>query len=623
VVTQDIALAAALPPATHEQWVLAAEAALKGKSLSSLVTHLPDGIDLQPLYGPDDVVDSGVPGAAPWTRGVRSAPLPEGAWDVRVVARHPDPAEANRVLLDDLDGGASSILVRGDLALRTAAGSSSELVGVDGVAVHGPAGLGVLLSGVHLDLAPVVMSPGASFRAAADWMRSAGVHTGGVGADPLGTLADTGVIASSWQSDLAALSAELDGSRLKALTIDVGPYAAAGATPTQQLACLLATAAAYLRATGLDARATAAQTEVVLALDADFFTGIATVRAARRLWGALLGACGVQDVALSLHVATSPRMLSRRDPWVNLLRVTSAVFAAGVAGADGVTAHPFDAVVGGTSDELARRLARNTQLLLQEESHIAAVIDPAGGSAYVEQLTEQLAQKAWDSFQDLESRGGMHRVLTDGSLAEALAGSWSARRARLATRQESVTGVTEFPLITEEPVRREVPDLVAACAQAIREASPVLELTRGSALPRHRDAEDVEALRDAADGAAAAGSRPVVLLAALGPVAAYTARVTWAKNFFEAGGFATEVQEVTAETVAAALADTGAALVCLCSSDKVYDAQAAPVAAQLGAASRVYLAGRFEAAGVHETVSVGTDLVEVLTRALQMAGVRL
>ena len=198
-------------------------------------------------------------------------------------------------------------------------------------------------------------------------------------------------------------------------------------------------------------------------LDADVFAGVATVRAARRVWDAMLAACDVPDDrrGLRLQVRTAARMMTRRDPWVNLLRVTAATFAAGVGGADGVIALPFDVELG-FPNELGRRMARNTQLLLIEESHVGRVLDPGGGSYYVEAHTEELAARAWDLFGDIERRGGMAVALDSTARSPALlAETWSTRVVDLARRVEPITGVSEFPFLDEAPVVRDALDVAA------------------------------------------------------------------------------------------------------------------------------------------------------------------
>ncbi|CAM5383467.1 methylmalonyl-CoA mutase OS=Streptomyces antimycoticus OX=68175 GN=SANT12839_085060 PE=3 SV=1 [Streptomyces antimycoticus] len=222
-------------------------------------------------------------------------------------------------------------------------------------------------------------------------------------------------------------------------------------------------------------------------------------------------ACGAPSEARAQrqHAVTSPVMMTRRDPWVNMLRTTVATLAAGVGGADAVTVLPFDSAIG-LPDDFARRIARNTSTILLEESHLARVIDPAGGSWYVEKLTDDVARAAWAWFQEIERAGGMAAALASGLVRDRLAETWARRGRDLARRKEPITGVSEFPNLAERPVERE----------------PVPEQPSGG-LPRVRRDEAYEALRTRADAQLAAeGSRPRIFLAALGPAAAHTARAS-------------------------------------------------------------------------------------------------
>ena len=219
-------------------------------------------------------------------------------------------------------------------------------------------------------------------------------------------------------------------------------------------------------------------------------------------------------------------MMTERDPWVNMLRTTVACLAAGVGGADAVTVLPFDSALG-LPDDFARRIARNTQAILLDESNLARVIDPAGGSWYVERLTDQLARAAWDWFQQVERAGGQRAALRNGLIAERIAQNWAKRSADLARRREPITGVSEFPNLGERPV--------------IRDPAPARP---GGGLPRVRRAAAFEALRSRSDAMlAATGARPTIVLAALGPAAVHTARSSFAANLFQAGGIETVLLE--------------------------------------------------------------------------------
>jgi len=293
--------------------------------------------------------------------------------------------------------------------------------------------------------------------------------------------------------------------------------------------------------------------------------------------------------------------------------------AAGVGGADAVTVLPFDAALG-LPDDFSRRIARNTQAILLEESHLARVIDPAGGSWYVESLTDELARAAWTWFQEIERVGGQRAALRSGLIGDRLAATSAKRLTNLAKRREPITGVSEFPNLAEQPV--------------VRDPAPARP-TGG--LPRIRRAAQFEQLRTRSDAhLAATGSRPKLVLAALGPAAVYTARSSFAANLFQAGGIETVLVEVGAdvnaltETLTTALTESGAQAACLCSSDTLYAEHAEAVAAVLKTAGtrRVLLAGRpgdrreaYEAAGIDSFVYVGCDALALLTGLLDEIGV--
>jgi methylmalonyl-CoA mutase len=328
---------------------------------------------------------------------------------------------------------------------------------------------------------------------------------------------------------------------------------------------------------------------------------IAKLRAARRLWARVAEVSGVDEPQVQ-HAVTSSAMMTRRDPWVNMLRTTVATLAAGLGGADSVTVQPFDAAIG-LPDEFARRIARNTQNLLLEESHLGEVIDPAAGSWYVEKLTDELAAHAWSWFREIERAGGL--PVAEQLVADRIAETWAKRSARLADRSDPITGVSEFPNLGEKPVVRE----------------PAPELPTGG-LPRVRYAQAFEELRDLAD---AQPERPQVFLATLGPVAAHTARATFAANLFNAGGFATPNAgpTKTPEDVAEKFKASGARIAIICGSDTSYADQAVPTEEALRAAGaeRVLLAGKKTEANVDGYVYLGCPALEILNSTFDFLGV--
>ncbi|MFF7865321.1 methylmalonyl-CoA mutase family protein [Streptomyces qaidamensis] len=591
-------LAGEFPDVPHEQWQRLVAGVLRksGKDVEgaeaeeALSTALEDGLRTRPLYtARDSAPEPGLPGFAPFVRGGRAEGNTLGGWDVR--QRH-TVADSGPVLTD-LENGVTSLWL-----------------GVGGSGIPVPE-LGRVLDGVLLDLAPVVLDAGPDTEdAARELLRlheERGVAPdrarGNLGADPLGQEARSGQQGDfAPAAGLARLCAE-GYPGLRALTVDALPYHEAGGSAAQELGCSLATAVAYLReltGAGLGVEQACAQLEFRYAATADQFLTIAKLRAARRLWARVAEVCGAPRAGAQLqHVVTSPVMMTRRDPWVNMLRSTIATLAAGAGGADAVTVLPFDHALG-LPDAFARRIARNTSTILIEESHLARVIDPAGGSWYVERLTDELAHAGWEFFRRIERLGGQAAALRSGDLAQDLAETWQARTGRLAKRREPITGVSEFPFLAEKPV--------------VRESAP--EQPSGG-LPRVRRDEAYEALRARSDAhLAATGSRPRIFLAALGPAAAHTARLTFASNLFQAGG----IEPVTE----GGFEESGASEAVLCSSDALYEEQAEAVAGQLKAAgaAHVFLAGRpGDHPGVDGYVFAGCDAVAVLSATLDRMGV--
>jgi methylmalonyl-CoA mutase len=520
---------------------------------------------------------------------------------------------------------------------------------------------------------------------------------GAFNADPLAVLARDGHLplppeeALNQMVSLAAWTAK-NYPHVTAVRVGTAPYHHAGATAAQDIAFGIATGVEYLRAmtagatpaARLDVDAAARQILFSISLGTHHFLAIAKLRAARRLWARVVGACGgsPEAGAMRIHARVSKRVLTLRDPYVNLLRNTVACFAAGVGGAEAITSVPFDAVAG-LPDGPARRVARNTLLVLQEEAHLHCVIDPPGGSWYLDWLTDQVAEKAWAIFQEVERRGGMLRALCDGWVAQQIDSAFAPRARNLARRKEGITGVSEFPNVGEAPVVRPAPDRGALRDAAIRRVasarladdkvttwqgdkvtgpslfpvtlSPPHLVTLSSAgaslgqlasalgfhaeptvippLTPHPFAEPFEELRDASDAwRAAHGKRPRVFLANMGPVAHHTARATYAKNFFEAGGFEVVGNDgfKDADAAAKAFAASGATVAVVCSSDKLYPEVVPQVTPKLKAAGArsVVLAGNpganeagWRAAGVDRFIFIKCDVLATLRDMLREEGV--
>ncbi|MEU8404405.1 methylmalonyl-CoA mutase subunit beta [Nonomuraea sp. NPDC048892] len=577
-------LAAGFASISRDDWrALAAEVLRKSgaeagapEEVLSRTTY--DGITVAPLHDADDLPgDPGAPGATPYVRGSATA----AGWDVRQRHAVADP----EAVLADLENGVTSLwLVVGPGAI--------------------PVGeLATVLKDVYLDLAPVVLEAGDLATEAAEALFELAAARG---VTPSGNL---GVSAARGPAGIELARRCADGfPGLRAVTVDATPYHDAGGSDAEELACSIAQGVAELRALtggGLSAGQALGQIDFRYAATADQFATIAKLRAARRLWARVAEVCGAPEAGgQRQHAVTSAAMMTARDPWVNLLRTTVACFAAGVGGAQAVTVRPFDACLG-LPDAFSRRIARNTQSLLLEESGLGRVLDPAGGSWYVERRTADLAEAAWAFFQEIEAAGGI------AAAGELVAGRIAATRERraddIAHRRFPITGVSEFPDLHERPLRRPASPGDGAPSEA---GGP---LAAREGLPAIRYAEPFERLRDLADSLS---ERPKVFLATIGPLSAHTARAAFAANLFQAGGLATETsgQETDPERIAAAFAASGASVACLCSSDKLYAQHAAAVATALHAAGarKVWLAGKGHYEGVDANLHAGCDALAVL-----------
>jgi methylmalonyl-CoA mutase len=570
------------------EWRAQVDKELAGASFDKTLVHTtPEGLAIQPLYT-EATADSGLPGVAPFTRGAQAAP-PAFA----ICMRH-DALDAE-ALTADLDGGADALWLQ--------LGPSMDLEALQARLDLRRLQL-VIEGGSPSHALQALLAAAAAKDVAASELRFV------LASDPLARYARAQASApvDVALGELVKTAREVHERcpHAQGVLVSTLPYHEAGADAADELAIALATGVAYLRALtdgGLDVRAAAKQLAVQISVGRDTFGELAKLRALRLLWHKLLAAAGASDVPLArLHAVASSRTLSERDPWVNLLRVSTEVFAAILGGADLVTPAAFDEALGAPSD-LGRRVARNTGLVLRAESHLGRVVDPAGGSYYLETLTDQLARQAWTRFRAIEAEGGIVRSLTEGKLQARLAAGWHKWSDGLAKRKESLTGVSVFANLDEKrptPARPNGGWVVAG-------PGPWMPL------PRHRDAEAFERLRDRADQLGAA--TPTVGLVTLGPPAEYRPRLTFASSFFGGGGL--RAREAAADSVPA--------FACLCGSDERYAAEAADRARALKAAGckRILLAGRpgaleasLREAGVDGFIFVGCDVVKTLSELL-------
>ena len=629
-------------PVTGDDWMALIERTLRGGDLAGLTSKTRDGIEIRPLYTQRPARPAAALTAVDPARSARG-------WDVRtrhrvVAGGRSDPDMLRRRVDDDLAAGATSV----------------ELEVGEGVTIDE---LDRVLAGVDLSETPVALAPHASLGAAEALgvlaARRGGVLAAGssVGLDPLGEWARSGrrvetAPAAEWArpragapvgggdrrepvpesipDEIALAAGEVAklGPGVRVFMVDATRYADAGATEAQSLGWATATAVAYLRAlveAGMSVDAAAGLIGFRLAATADQFVTIAALRAARVMWSRVVTASGGSREAARQyqHAVTAAHMYSRRDPWVNLLRGASAALAAGVAGADAVTVLPFDHALGAvdTDAALGRRLARNTQLLLLEESHLARAGDPAGGSFYVESLTEELARAGWSIMQSTEAAGGISAVVADGSLEAAIDQRWEARLEALGTRREALVGVSEYPLLDDAVAGPDDGDVAAP-------AEP--------GLPMRRLAQPFEDLRDAADRhRLATGERPAVWVAALGPAAAHSERTAWVQSLLAVGGIEARGGEGVDSPIAAAadFAASGLAAAVITGSDDWYRRRGPATASALSEAGAVLVAAvsdpatpadllsDLQAVGASELWHQGFNVVATLKRLHHILGI--
>lgn len=546
-----------------------------------LETPTYDGIAIRALYTAlDELPEPPLPGEWPYVRGGDALRDVKTGWRVaEAFPATPVPgvaaADVNSAVLDALGNGASALVLR---------------IGESGVA---PGQLADALQGVYLSMAPLILEAGAGYAAASDVALALadGVEPDqratvsiDLGGDPL-TAALSERAAPKIEDVVAVAKRAAEHTGVRAITVDGPAFHNLGANATWELAAGVAAAVSYLRVlteAGMPIGQALRQISFRFAADDDQFMTIAKFRAARNLWARVAEVVGDPDAgAAVIHAETSLPMMTQRDPWVNMLRCTLAAFGAGVGGADSLLVFPFDVAIDGgfpdTATSFARRIARNTQLLLLEESHVGRVLDPAGGSWFVEDLTARLAEQAWQHFQAIEARGGFTEAV---DFIAAQIGEIAARRSDdIAHRRTAITGVNEFPNLTEPPL-----------PQSDSSYSP---LAAGKLV---RYAAEFEALRDRSDAfVARTGSRPQALLLPLGPLAENNIRATFASNLLASGGIeAVNPGTVDAAGVAAAVAEAGTPTVAvICGTDKRYQDEASGVvqAARAAGIDRVYMAG--------------------------------
>jgi methylmalonyl-CoA mutase len=646
------------PQPTIADWREAARRSLDGRDPESLTATTHEGIAVKPLYTADDLpaepVLSGPARREPWTA---ACPI-----DLR------DPMGTIARVVEAVDLGARAFWFWVD---RRSSSWGRLTAGTFALLREAAGGAPIYLDGRAAAPALAALMAASTRREGHDLASLEGSFD----FDPVGALVTDGALPSGLEHSLDLMAETLDwceqhGSRMRAVAVSTLPYAKAGATAVQELALSLATATAYLRGMekrGLQPEVVCRRLRFVTAVGRDLFMEVAKLRAVRALWARVADSCGVSgnDRYPPIHAITSPRCLSVRDPWVNLLRCTVETYAAVVGGADVVTVLPFDSAIG-RSDAFSSRLSVNTNTILNEESHIGEVRDPVAGSYFIEKLTHEVAAAAWAEFQRIELAGGVITHLGSGALARELAEVLDAKRRAVSTLRELITGVNSFAKLDEEPLvrpreqrdpRRSPDDEATAVYRAVgaergtfvaalqaanggAPATEIVDLLRGdeetervAPVATEREARPFERLRDSSDRyRSARGARPHVFLAAVGGVTENRAAATFVTNLLASGGVPVMSSEDLddAETAATAFVASGCHSAVICAPPKLAPELVPILARELRArgARRVLVAcdpgthtAEWRQAGVDIFVRRGMDAIALIEDLLEVEGV--
>ena len=635
---------------SYEQWYEQAVASLKGAPFEKLViTKTYEDIDLKPMYWPDDlekVLHKGsFPGQPSFARGSEAGGYVTRPWEICQEASGPSPKDANDSARYGLERGQNAVFIQPDrpsrLGLDVTDAPAAEF-GRCGVSMCSLNDVKEVLDGIDLSKTGLYLYCGASalpfVALLAEWLdgqgKSADHLKGCLGADPLGELALEGALPMSLDAAYDAMAsvalwAKDNAPFLRTTLVRGASYHDAGCSATQELAFALATGVAYIRAMterGLDLKDICRSIQFSFSVGSHFFMEIAKLRAARILWSQITDAFGGDDQAqkMRIHARTSSYTKTVYDPNVNMIRNTSEAFSAVLGGADSITVGAFDEPIG-PSDTFSRNVSRNLQLLLQQEAHFTHPVDPAGGSWFIESLTESVAQKAWALFQETESKGGMLKALIEGFPQKTAAGVQGKRDFNLSVRKNVLVGTNMYANLLEpvpQPrpidydgirsdrikaleaqiaavdkaalddalnlVQKEIEKRSAkAVVEAVRSVkagatlggiSGVLKAAGGSEvavepLKIQRASASFENLRRNAEKfLAEKGHRPKVFLANMGPIPQHKARADFSMGFFQVGGFDVIGNDGfdSIEAAKKAAFESGAPVVVICSTDKAY-----------------------------------------------------
>ena len=689
----DVPLDEFTPP-TDEEWKAACEALLKGAPFEKkMFTKTYEGITFDPMYTrkhTEDILPKGVmPGMGDYLRGVDAAGYIGKPWGIAQACDETLPAENNELLRHENDKGATIYHIVLDTASRAGVDArQAEKVGDTGTSVTTVEDMHVLLTGLDLAKFPLYVYTGANavplLALVAAARRAAGKDMknvrGIVGADPIGTLVTDGKLPASLDSyydSLAAAArwATVNAPHLRTVFVRSDVYSRGGANDVQEVAAVLAAATAYLRALcerGLTIDAAASQIAFAFSMGANFFLQIAKLRAVRPLWAQIVKAFGGNAEAQKMRIHARPALFFKTvyDPYVNMLRNTTEIFSGVVGGIDSFESAPFDEPIR-KGDEFSRRIARNVQIMLQEEFGLLQPIDPAGGSWAVETLTRQMKEKIWAAFQGIEKEGGIAAALRAGTVQEGIAKVLADRFKNADLRRDRIVGNNMYPNMTETLLETRAEDTAALKAQRTKDIEAYLSdidtkhrdealaafkadgsvqnaveaalagatiaelmaaLTAGkgaetvAAIAPHRWSERFEALRRRTEDYKAAKDDNVkIFLANMGPIPQHKARADFTTGFLQVGAFEVLGNDgfKTVDEAAEAARASGADAVVICSTDATYPEIVPALAPKLHKVlpqARVFLAGAapkdlletYKEAGIDEYISVRANCYEIL-----------
>ena len=697
----DVPLDEFTPP-TDEEWKAACEALLKGAPFEKkMFTKTYEGITFDPMYTrkhTEDILPKGVmPGMGDYLRGVDAAGYIGKPWGIAQACDETLPAENNELLRHEHDKGATIYHIVLDTASRTGVDArQAETVGDTGTSVTTVEDMHVLLTGLDLAKFPLYVYAGANavplLALVAAARRASGEDMaevrGIVGADPIGALAADGKLPASLDAHYDSLAAAarwatVNAPHLRTVFVRSDVYSNGGANDVQEVASVLATVTAYLRALcerGLTIDEAASQIAFAFSMGANFFLQIAKLRAVRPLWAQIVGAFGGSAEAQKMRIHARPALFFKTiyDPYVNMLRNTTEIFSGVVGGIDSFESAPFDEPIR-KGDEFSRRIARNVQIMLQEEFGLLQPIDPAGGSWAVETLTRQMKEKIWAEFQRIEKEGGIIAALRAGSLQESVAAVLAARFKNADLRRDRIVGNNMYPNMTETLLETRAEDTAALKAQrtadidaylsdidvkhrdealaSLRQAHSVdhaveaalagatiaelmTAVTEGNgaetvtAIAPHRWSERFEALRQRTEEYKAEKNDNVkIFLANMGPIPQHKARADFTTGFLQVGAFEVLGNDgfKTVEEAADAARASGADAVVICSTDATYPEIVPALAPKLHEVlpkARVFLAGAapkdlletYKEAGIDEYISVRANCYEILESLQKQKG---